>query len=99
MQRIEGLALIWCTCLVSVAWSQQPFCPDADGRWAEFLRQDMRRTNPCETMLGVQNVGSLVLQRSYSTAKGNSVYSSPAVADGVVYVGSENGNVYAFGLP
>ena len=29
---------------------------------------------------------------------GACVYSSPAVANGVVYVGSDDGNVYAFGL-
>jgi outer membrane protein assembly factor BamB len=29
---------------------------------------------------------------------GNQVFSSPALADGVVYVGSGDGNVYAFGL-
>ena len=34
---------------------------------------------------------------SYTT--GNSVYSSPAVAHGKVYVGSLDGNLYAFGLP
>jgi outer membrane protein assembly factor BamB len=33
---------------------------------------------------------------SYTT--GNWVISSPAVVDGVVYVGSNDGNVYAFGL-
>ena len=27
------------------------------------------------------------------------VYSSPAVVNGVVYVGSESGKMYAFGLP
>jgi hypothetical protein len=32
-------------------------------------------------------------------ATGNFVDSSPAVVNGVLYVGSENGNVYAFGLP
>ena len=33
---------------------------------------------------------------TYTT--GDFVYSSPAVADGVVYTGSGDGNVYAFGL-
>jgi len=33
---------------------------------------------------------------SYTT--GSVVFSSPAVANGVVYVGSDDGNVYAFGL-
>ena len=30
---------------------------------------------------------------------GSTIDSSPAVADGVVYVGSYDGNLYAFGLP
>jgi outer membrane protein assembly factor BamB len=33
---------------------------------------------------------------SYHT--GNQVFSSPTVANGVVYVGSGDGNMYAFGL-
>ena len=36
--------------------------------------------------------------RLWSYTTGNSVYSSPAVANGVVYVGSYDGNVYAFDL-
>ena len=34
----------------------------------------------------------------WSFTAGGFVYSSPAAADGVVYVGSYNGNVYALGL-
>ena len=30
---------------------------------------------------------------------GGPVYSSPSVADGVVYVGSDDSNIYAFHLP
>ena len=32
------------------------------------------------------------------TTGGHMTWSSPAVANGVVYVGSDDGNVYAFGL-
>ncbi len=32
---------------------------------------------------------------AWSFATGGSVYSSPAVVDGVVYMGSQDGNVYA----
>ena len=46
----------------------------------------MWRWNPCEKVLNVNNVGNLSLKWSYTT--GNSVHSSPAVANGVVYVGS-----------
>ncbi len=47
-------------------------------------------------MLSVKNVGNLGLMWSHTT--GGYVYSSPAVANGMVYVGSGDGNVYAFGL-
>ena len=41
------------------------------------------------------NTGALLW--SYTT--GGPVESSPAVANGTVYVGSDDGNLYAFGLP
>jgi outer membrane protein assembly factor BamB len=56
----------------------------------------MERRNPCEKALNVPNVGNLVLKWSFKT--GGEVQSSPAVANGMVYVGSGEGNVYAFGL-
>ncbi|MGA7470957.1 MAG: PQQ-binding-like beta-propeller repeat protein [Halobacteriota archaeon] len=37
------------------------------------------------------------LKWNYTTVTGAWFYSSPAVANGVVYVGSEDGNVYAIG--
>jgi len=67
--------------LVQTHWSQFHF--DADGT----------RLNPFENVLDVKNVGRLGLRWSYIT--GGLVYSSPAVANGVVYVGSEDFNVYA----
>ena len=36
--------------------------------------------------------------RLYSYATGNTIYSAPSVANGQVFVGSTDGNVYAFGL-
>jgi outer membrane protein assembly factor BamB len=38
------------------------------------------------------------MRRASTAATGSYVYSSPAVANGVVYVGSGDGNVYALGL-
>ena len=35
---------------------------------------------------------------SYTTGRRGQPYSSPAVANGVVYVGSNDNKVYAFGL-
>jgi outer membrane protein assembly factor BamB len=61
--------------------------------WNQFHRHNMMRWNPFENVLNVNNVGSLELKWSYTT--GATVYSSPAVVKGVVYVGSFDDNVYA----
>ncbi len=87
MKPIRILALILCACLVSVAWGQK-------NGWREFHRPDMQRFNPYENTLTVTNVGNLVLKWSYQTGDQIS-YSCPAVANGVVYVGSLDNNVYA----
>jgi outer membrane protein assembly factor BamB len=52
------------------------------------------RTNPYEIILNTDNVSGLKLFWKAST-KGK-VSSSPTVANGVVYVGSDDGNLYAF---
>jgi outer membrane protein assembly factor BamB len=92
MKRIPTLVLILCACFVSMAWSQQPADKGNNG-WSEFHRHNMQRRNPYEKVLNVNNVGNLHKKWSYTT--GSDVESSPAVANGVVYVGSEDGNVYA----
>jgi outer membrane protein assembly factor BamB len=61
--------------------------------WSEFHRTNMQRWNPCENILGVNNVANLTLKWSYTT--GAYVESSPAVGNGVVYVGSDDNNLYA----
>ncbi len=61
--------------------------------WDQFHTMDMRRENPYENVLNVDNVGSMRLKGSYQT--GSDVSSSPAVVNGVMYVGSWDGNVYA----
>ena len=86
------MVLILCACFVSVAWGQQP-AGKCSNNWSEFHRPNMQRWNPCEKVLNVNNVGNLGLKWSYTT--GSEVYSSPAVANGVVYVGSDDNNVYA----
>ena len=85
MKCIRIWVLILCACLVSVAWGQQ-------NGWSEFHRPNMHRFNPYEKTLNRSNVGGLSLLWSYRT--GYSVESSPAVANGVVYVGSGR-NLYA----
>lgn len=62
-------------------------------KWAQFHRDNMQRWNPYETELGVNNVGGLALKWTYAT--GAFVESSPAVVNGVAYIGSDDGNLYA----
>lgn len=51
--------------------------------------------NPYETKLSTFNVGSLVVDWVYATS-GTSLYSSPAVVNGMVYIGGwSDGTVYA----
>ncbi len=92
MKRISIVVLILCAGSVSVAWGQKPTCGTYTP-WAEFHRHNMQRWNPCEKVLNVRNVGKLGLKWRYTT--GLNVFSSPAVANEVVYVGSEDGHLYA----
>ena len=59
----------------------------------ERVHQRLERVPPHHN---VHNVGKLSLKWRYGTFR--RVKSSPAVANGVVYVGSDDGKVYAFGL-
>jgi hypothetical protein len=72
-----------------VAWSQQP----TGKNWSQFHRHNMQRWNPYEKVLNVNNVGNLLKKWSFKTGSG--VFSSPAVVNGVVYVGSWDGTVSA----
>jgi outer membrane protein assembly factor BamB len=77
-------------CRKQTNWAQFHFAPDHDG------------LNPYEKVLSPSNVGTLGLDWSYTIAAASpgehaGVDSSPAVANGVVYVGSDfvGNNVYA----
>jgi outer membrane protein assembly factor BamB len=63
--------------------------------WVEFgdLPQHTR-ANQYENVLSPANVGSLDVD--WSAATGAGIFSSPAVVNGVVYVGSNDVNLYAF---
>ena len=86
MKRISILVWILCACFVSVAWGQK-------NGWSEFHRPDMTRFNPSEKVLNVNNVADLQLKWRYPAA--SSDVGLPAVANGVVYVGSGDHIVYA----
>ena len=52
------------------------------------------RTNPYEIILSADNVAGLI--QAWTAPTGDSITSSPAVANGMVYVGSGDGKLYAF---
>ena len=65
--------------------------PPSPADWTQFLRDNMQRCNPYETVLSVNNVGGLQLKwitRITDCCYSNSPLTSPAVANGVVYIGS-----------
>jgi glucose dehydrogenase len=67
--------------LVQTDWAQFHFGPHHKGY------------NPYENILSSSNVSALTLDWSYTTR--GYVYSSPAVANGVVYIGSADHKLYA----
>ena len=72
--------------------AQVPFIVQTD--WASFRYSARHKgSNPYENVLNPGNVAGIDRDWSYTT--GNKVFSSPAVAGGVVYVGSFDRNVYA----
>jgi outer membrane protein assembly factor BamB len=55
---------------------------------------DHTRYNPVETTLGIANVSKLML--SWTAATVSAIYSSPVVANGIVYISSTDHYLYAF---
>ena len=55
------------------------------------------RFNPYENMLNAAHVSHLV--SDWTATTGVSIYSSPSIVNGVVYIGSGDSNLYAFHLP
>ena len=84
----------WVTAVVrtSALAAHQSFLVQAN--WAErgFTTKG-KRNNPYENVLTLSTVDSIDMDWSFLT--GNAIYSSPAVANGVAYVGSADGKVYA----
>ena len=68
----------------------------ASCNWAQFrFGPEHTGHNQTEKAISVSNVSSLVLR--FTAATGGSIFmSSPAVVNGVVYTGSEDGKLYAF---
>ena len=70
----------------------------SSNNWAQFHYGAARNgSNPNETTLGTSNVGRLTMKwRAWANSTGGYSGSSPAISGGVVYVGSDDTNVYAF---
>jgi outer membrane protein assembly factor BamB len=74
------------------AGAQAPFLVNTN--WSQFhFTPNHRGLNPYENVLSTHTVGNLSLLWTYTT--GGPVQSPPIVANGVVYIGSNDGNVYA----
>ncbi len=57
------------------------------------LQDDGTRYNPYEKFLTVHDVRNLRVKWNYTT--GSAVFGSPAVVNGVLYIGSDDWNIYA----
>src|SRR5205823_2383363 len=70
----------------------------SSNNWAQFHYGAARSgSNPNETTLSTSNVGKLKMKwRAWANSTGGYSGSSPAISGGIVYVGSDDTNVYAF---
>ena len=81
--------------LAAVTTSAHAQTTSSPADWTQFLRDNMQRWNPYETVLGVNNAGSLQLKWKKPLGSHASPLSSPAVVNGVAYFGSADHNAYA----
>jgi outer membrane protein assembly factor BamB len=74
--------------------AQEPFLVQTD--WRQFhFDADGTRLNPYENVLNLKTVANLDLRWSYTSGGPVANLISPAVANGVLYIGSSDFNVYA----
>jgi outer membrane protein assembly factor BamB len=95
-----AIAPLWLM-LVAANTSAQVQTTESSADWTEFHRDNMQRWNPYETVLNVNNVGSLQLKWEKPTGGKYNYFglnSAPAVVNGVVYIGSPTGT-YGGGSP
>ena len=89
------ILLVWLVAMTGMGAIGQTsnLLPNVGANWGQFRGDNMQRWNQRETVLGVNDVGGLAHKWTYAT--GAFVESSPAVMNGVVYIGSDDGNLYA----
>jgi len=95
--NLLAIAPLWLMLTTSNTSGHAQTSNPSPGDWTEFLRDNMQRWNPYETILGPNNVGGLHLLWKRPTVDQFffSLDPSPAVVNGKVYVGDDEGNVYA----
>jgi outer membrane protein assembly factor BamB len=91
LTNLLAIAPLWLMLGAATAPAHAQGTP-SPGDWTQFHRDNMQRWNPYETVLGVDNVGGLGLKWSFAAG---SFVNSPAVVNGVAYIGSSQGYVYA----
>ena len=87
--------------LATVGTSVQAQTTESPADWTQFLRDNMQRWNPYETVLGVNNVSGLQLKWTFTKVQpnvGGDAVASPVVANGVVYIGSPDNEGIVFAL-
>lgn len=95
--RLTRLFFAWVSVWLVLAALNLPAAAQMPADWTQFHRDNMQRWNPYETVLGVSNVAGLKLKWAFATGTSTNQFefSSPAIVNGVVYLSSINGNVYA----
>ena len=98
MNKLLRIASFFLFCVVFL-FPTQAFASaspsSTSGNWPMFgYNTAHTRYDPKEKTLGISNVMNLVKDWSYAT--GNLIVSSPTVANGVVYIGCVDHNLYAF---
>ncbi len=87
---IAGLMLatapLWLMLAFGSPANAQTSTTDTSPNWTQYHRDNMQRWNPYETVLGVNNAGSLRLKWSFSVGSNPQ---PPAVVNGVVYIGGD----------
>jgi len=96
--NLLAIAPLWLMLATANTSARAQASTSSPADWTQFLRDNMQRWNPYETVLGTNNVGTLRLKWSDPIGEGSFPFSSSsAVANGVVFVGSaDTANVYAF---
>jgi outer membrane protein assembly factor BamB len=91
---ILTIAPLWLMLVAITPAHAQTTSSPAD--WTQFLRDNMQRWNPYETMLGVNNVGRLQLKWKNTIGRDiGGLQPIITVANGVAYFGSNGSGIYA----